>query len=111
MRKTSLKLVAVALLFTGSIYATGTKGTDPAKMLKNQVVGILTGYHLKKSEKELVAKVTFTVNKQNEIVVLSVYSNSEKFETFVKQNLNYREVKSEGVVEGRRYTIPVRIVG
>ena len=50
------------------------------------------------------------VNKEKEIVVLSVDTNDKALEYFVKARLNYHKVQDNEIPEGRRYTIPVKIV-
>ncbi len=104
-----MMLVAAMLLISGSIFANGPKGTDPSKALKNQVKELLDEQFELTSYKDVEASILFTVNKEKEIVVLSVYTDSAKLERFVKSKLNYHKVRSEGAVEGRRYTIPVKI--
>jgi len=110
MRKISLVVIAAVLLSTGSIFANNPMDTDPNRSIKTQVQKLLSGYALS-SEKDLSATILFTVNKDNEYVVLSVDTNNEELEYFVKSRLNYHKVETKDVKEGRRYTIPVKIVG
>jgi len=42
-------------------------------------------------------------------VVLSVESDKKGFYQFVKNKLNYKEINIDGVVVGRRYTIPLNV--
>jgi len=57
---------------------------------------------------EMVAKVSFTINKNREIVVLFVDSDSEELEYFIKDRLNYYKTSVENVFIGQLYTLPVR---
>ncbi len=57
------------------------------------------------------AVVYFTVNTENEIVVLSVMTNEEVLDTYVKSRLNYIKVKDANVETGVTYKIPVMIKG
>ncbi len=109
MRKTSVMLVAAMLLLSGNIFAKESKETDPSKDLKNQVRQLLDEQFELTSYKKLEASILFTVNKENEIVVLSVYTESDKLERFVKSKLNYHQIRTAGVVQGRRYTIPIKV--
>lgn len=110
MRKISLVLVAAMLLSTGSIFAHGPKETDPTTSIKTQVKKLLRGYSIPTSGKDLTATILFTVNRENEFVVLSVETDDEVLEYFVKSRLNYHKVYSKSISEGRRYTIPIKIV-
>ncbi|MFZ0488705.1 MAG: hypothetical protein WBV11_04805 [Salegentibacter sp.] len=58
---------------------------------------------------DLKAEVAFTVNKDNEVVVLSVDSDNEYVKEFVMKRLNYKKLQTKvdgGLVE---YNLPVRI--
>ena len=63
------------------------------------------------TEKEapLTAQIRFTLNADSQIVVLTVDSDNEYLEGFVKAKLNYKNVELEDFREGKIYTIPVRI--
>ncbi len=97
------------LLFSGSVFANVPEGKDPGKKLEREVRNLLIGYAMS-TEKDLEATVLFTVNKEKEIVVLSVDTNDKALEYFVKSRLNYHKVQDNEIPEGRRYTIPVKIV-
>ena len=102
-------LVAAMLLSSGSLIANGPEGSDPAQELQEQVKTLLDGYYEMPSHESFKATVLFTINREKEIVVLSVRTTDQKFRQFVKHRLNYREVKTKGIVEGRRYVIPVEV--
>ena len=57
----------------------------------------------------MTATVTLTINKNNEIVVLSVESEDESLEGYLKGRLNYQEVTDDVTSGPRSYVIPVRI--
>lgn len=72
--------------------------TEISKLLKNPY------YSLKQETKVIV---TFTVNKTNEIVVLSINGDNEKVKNYIKSRLNYKKLSSK-VIAGNEYHIPVR---
>ncbi|WP_298501494.1 hypothetical protein [uncultured Maribacter sp.] len=109
MRKISLVLVAAMLLSAGSILANDFNGVNPTKTLKTQISKLLTANVLTESEVNATAQVRFTINKNREIVVLSVDTNNSNIESFVKGRLNYKKVALAQYVEGRLYIVPVRI--
>ena len=55
------------------------------------------------------AQVRFTLNNEGEIVVLSVDTDNERLESFVKGRLNYKKVEVAGAKEGEMFTIPIKI--
>jgi len=59
--------------------------------------------------KELSAEVRFIVTENGELIVLSVKTEDEVLDGFVKNRLNYKKVQLENVAPGRVYELPVRI--
>ena len=111
MRKFSLVLVAAMLLSAGNVFANNVDDADPAKSLSEQISQLLKRNSFEPDAVEMTAQVRFTLNQQQQIVVLSVDTENAELESFVKQRLNYRGVAFAGFEEGKLYTIPVRIVG
>ena len=109
MRKISLVLVAAMLLITGNVLATEAKPKNPTKSLSAQISQMLSLNTFTEEEVDLTAQVRFTLNNKHEIVVLSVDSENESLEGFVKTKLNYQKVDVESYKEGKMYTVPVRI--
>lgn len=111
MRKVSLMLVAILLLASTVGFAKAKDGIerDPSKELRVEVKKLLNSRFEMSSKEKFDATVVFTINKDREIVVLYVESVDDNFEVFVKSKLNYKTIKIDGVIEGRRYTIPVTV--
>ncbi len=109
MRKLSLVVVAAMLLSTGNVLANNTEGVKPAKSLSSQIATMLSDNNFTEVKSDLTAQVRFTLNSEGEIVVLSVDTDSDTIERFVKNRLNYKKVELNQVEEGKIYTIPVRI--
>ncbi len=111
MRKLSL-VFAAALLFTaGNVFANNATTVDPSQSLSEQISDFLK---LKDNvfnidNQDLTANVLFTLNHNKEIVVISVDTESDVLEGFVKSRLNYQEVALTDFHEGKLYTVPVRI--
>lgn len=109
MKNLSLVFVSAFLVLTGSVFANDNKKSEkPAKSLSTQITTLLSNSYLE-VEDELTADVLFVLNKDREIVVLTVVTNSEVAENFVKSKLNYQRVNLEDYREGRTYTVSVRI--
>jgi hypothetical protein len=49
------------------------------------------------------------INKQNELVVLSVDCNQTEFNTYVKNKLNYKKLNAVGAKQGEVYKVPVTL--
>lgn len=109
MRKVSLILMAALLLSTGSIFANTPKKDNPTKNLSSQIGSFLKDNEFTINENNLKANILFTLNKNSEIVVVSVDTADTTLEAFVKARLNYQKVEVAQLQEGRMYTVPVRI--
>ncbi|NND16307.1 MAG: hypothetical protein HKN89_08265 [Eudoraea sp.] len=108
MKKFSLFLVAVCLLTAGSLYANNEPAKDPKKVLSEQIDVLLDKYAFE-VEDDITAIVKFTLNSDQEIVVLIVDTENDSLEAYVKSRLNYQKVELDNFKEGRTYTVPVRI--
>lgn len=109
MRKLSLVVVAAMLLGTGNLLANDIDSFEPSKSLSLQISSMLSDNNFSEFEDDLTAQVRFTLNNEGEIVVLSVSTDFDQMERFVKNRLNYQKVDLNNVEEGKVYTIPVRI--
>ena len=96
------------MLTAGSLYANSDTSKDPKKGLSQQIDSLLDKYELEVAE-DLTAVVKFTLNADQEIVVLTVETDDDSLEAYVKGRLNYQKVELENFKEGRMYTVPVRI--
>lgn len=109
MRKLSLVVVAAMLLVTGNVLANDTDGVKPTTSISTQISKMLSDNSFSDESANLTAQVRFTLNSDGEIVVLSVDTDSEQLEGFVKSRLNYKKVDVDAIEEGKLYTVPVRI--
>ena len=107
MRKLSLVVVAAMLLVTGNVLATDGAGAKPDKSLSSQISTMLSDNNFSEEDCNQTAQVRFTLNANGEIVVLSVDTEFESMERFVKGRLNYKKVDLTKIEEGKIYTIPV----
>lgn len=63
------------------------------------------GFEIKE---DLTAKVTFMLNKEREIVVLTVDTKSTQLENYIKSRLNYNELAVKLAVN-KKYEVSVRL--
>ncbi len=108
MKKTSIALAAMLLLSFGTVQA--TEGVKPVKNLSVQIQEMLNKNTYPLEEGEIKADVRFTINKNGEIVILSVDTEDVSLEGFVKGRLNYQKVELTTIQEGKIYSVPVRVM-
>lgn len=110
MRTIKTVLLVVALTFS-SVLVASTNSEDLkadsavitneiGKLLKNPTFFV---------EKEIVAQVTLTLNKNNEMVVLSVDSEDAYVANFIKSRINYNELPTTVDSVDKTFIVPVRI--
>lgn len=108
MKQLKTLLLAVAIIASGTLYA-----SDDDKKADSVVITEEIGKLLKDPsflvDKDIVANVTLTLNKNNEIVVLSVDSNELYVENFIKTRLNYKEMPSTFSSGEKTFKVPVRV--
>jgi len=108
----NLKLIAlvVAVTISSFSYAATTNNEDPTSELREQIIELLGDYNDTFNTKEVEAEVVFTLNKDSELVIVSVNSEYDQIEWFVKSRLNYKKVKLNSIDEGKIYHMPLTIV-
>ncbi|HSR60792.1 MAG TPA: hypothetical protein VLL47_08545 [Robiginitalea sp.] len=113
MKKWSVLPVAAALLFSASALATeGETKADkeaPKSKICTEIKSLLKDNNIVLNEQgELDAWVRFTVNEEREMVVLTVRTENDAVERFVKAKLNYQSVGDTNLQPGETYDIPIR---
>ncbi|MEO9513878.1 MAG: hypothetical protein ABJN84_10610 [Flavobacteriaceae bacterium] len=109
MRKISIAIVAMLLLASGSVFAKDINTVNPSKTLVTQIQKMLKDNSFEMAEDDVVAEVRFTINVEGELVVLSVDTDDDSLEGFVKGSLNYKKVNLNRITEGEIFTLSVRI--
>jgi len=105
------KLILMLAIFGCTLGMANVDPVPSTKEISKQLSHILGTPNFKITEKALVAKVRFKVNAESEIVVLTVKSENELVEMYIKTRMNYRKVDVPGLVKGQEYTVDVRIMG
>jgi len=105
--KSIITIIAICLATTFSTTASEKEPSKITKELRTEIVELLGSkipIEFKKTEK---VEISFMINNENEIVVISVDSEIADFNTYIKKQLNYKKVKVKGTIKGEVYKIPV----
>jgi|TARA_R110002110_G_scaffold67094_21_gene183370 hypothetical protein len=106
MKKLSVILVAFALLLGTNVTA-AVAGLDKEKKVTiSQEIGDLLTNADMELDYDVNADVTFTINGEGEIVVLTVDTMDSSIESFIKSRLNYKKLQNE-LIEGEEYKVPI----
>ncbi len=104
--KTTVLAMALAI---GSITYANTEARVPSKPTSiSKAISKLLDKHNLKLNAEVDARVTFTVNNNNEIVVVNVDSKNESLVSYVKARLNYKKL-DVAAVSGKMYFLPIKV--
>jgi len=111
--KTIIAVVAIGLLTV--LPASANTNTEPASkeaktILRTEIVSLLGTHSYDLSDKTLEAQVSVMLNNQNELVVVSVSSDSETVTNYVKSRLNYKKVTVKGITKGTVYRVPLKMI-
>jgi hypothetical protein len=109
MRKQSLVLVAAMLISSASIFAQNLTDNHKISSISKQISEMLSDNSFTFEDTDLHAQVRFTLNNKNEIVIMSVDTESDMLESFVKSKLNYQGVQENNFVEGKMFTVLVSV--
>ncbi len=110
----SIKLLLAVFAFASSMMTFATNPTLDNKKVNVEVSQQIQGL-LKNPEFEVQRSmnviVKFTVNDNNEIVVLSVnsYSNVKQISSFIKERLNYKKLNTK-VKSKAIFILPVKMI-
>lgn len=106
-------IIAIFAISVATVFSSYAGNENPpikkTENLRAEIVSILgtqTPFDIDQSSK---AEVVFTVNDNNEIVVLSVASENSEFNSYVKSRLNYKKLGTKGVKSRALYTLPVTL--
>ncbi|MEN8123723.1 MAG: hypothetical protein ABFR32_01235 [Bacteroidota bacterium] len=115
MKKFNLFLIALTfVVFNLSATPKKVKNFDenpvkPNENLRTEIVSILgTDYPFTLENIETI-EVLFTLNTNQEIIVISTNSKNKVFENYLKVKLNYKKVHYTINKQGKLYLLPLRI--
>lgn len=106
--KNLIALLIVLVLGSSAIIA---KEINPKTQLRNEVASLLQRPIIKVDKQEVNAVIEFTINSQNELVVINVSSERKEVAEFVKQRLNYHKLSTVKMQKGKDfYRISLKVV-
>ena len=108
MKTFRFSFVLALCFFAGNFAFANLAVVTPNSELRKEVVKLIKTPELsKKGIVETHAFINFTVNEDNEIIVLHVVSDSEFIREYVMQSLNKRKINAAGLEAHTEYNIKV----
>ena len=98
-----LFLAGLLLAFLGATaYASSP---NPNSKLRSKIISLVKTADMTSLDQDEVATVEFTLNREGEIVVLSVDTENRYIENLLKTRLNYKKAKIEDFKPGKKYFV------
>ncbi len=110
MKALKMLVLVVAITFSSAVSAS----TEPIEETKKATVSQTVGELLKNPEfklnEDVDALVSIFINEDDEMVVLSVDTESEVVEKYIKNRLNYKKLSKDVFGYSKSYKVPVKMV-
>ena len=109
--KTIKNLVLVAAIaFSTVLSATNpTNSKSENSKLSYEIQKFLTSHDFD-FKNEVTAEVMITLNKDQEIVVLSVDNDNPQVESYIKSKLNYKKLSTKYLGNDKMFKVPVKLM-
>ena len=109
----TIKLILLVAAIAFSSVLTASTNPDVEKDVNSNVITQEVGKLLKNPtflvDHEITADVTLTINKNNEMVVLTVDSEDESVVKYIKARLNYNALPDTMASKTKTFIVPVRL--
>ena len=110
MKNLQLFVIAMAL-FTANVSAANLNPIKPTDELRVEIVDLIgNNYSEKMYADQHEAEVLFTVNSEQELIILSVETDNDQMESYLKGKLNYKKVNHKPTKHGEIYLLPVKMI-
>jgi hypothetical protein len=107
--KTIIAILAISLVTTFSTTASENEPSKITQKLRTEIVSMLGNEIPLELKTSATAEISFMINNENEIVIISVNSKIEELKSIIKSKLNYKKVTVKGIEKEEIYIIPLRI--
>ena len=107
--KSIIAIIAISLATTFSTHAIEKEPSKKTKELRSEIVSMLGTSVQLNLKQTSSAEISFMINNNNEVVVVSVDSKVAEFQSIVKNKLNYKKLAIKGFKKGEIYRVPVKL--
>lgn len=109
MKTIQIMLLAVTFTFSSMLSAsTEPSKSEPSTAVSSEIQKLLKNPDFT-FKYDMTAQVKVVVNENNELVVLSIETENQELESFIKGRLNYKTLKVKLETGQKSYIVPVRI--
>lgn len=99
------------MMSTTSLFANNENPIKNQKeVLRNEIIKLLNNHDFPLTEGAVTADVTLLVNKNNELIVVSIKTDNNFLEGYIKRKLNYKKVSVDVKNRIKLFKMPLKIV-
>ena len=109
MRKLSFATAIAVMLVSSSVWATTPKKTSEVRTLTEQIQEILAENSIYVKNEDLTARVLFTLNEDQRIVILAIKTDYWDVKGFLNRRLDKKKVNLADFEVGKQYVVDVRL--
>lgn len=111
----NLKVLLLVIVVLSSVQMSAFNNdpnVTPEQKLRNEIAVLLESPEIKLENNELIANIQFILNEKKEIVILTVDSEKEAIENYVKSRLNYQKIDftANSPEENKVYYISLKVL-
>lgn len=111
MKKTLFILIAAITLNIGHVMASDSENTEPksVKVLTNQIYKMLGEKDIPDEIRGYKAEVRIAVDNGNYLRILSVETENDALETYIRSRIDFQKLKKDTFEQGIIYRIPIEV--
>lgn len=107
--KTIVGILLVSVFTVSSTIANNPNPIESKKILRSEIVSLIGDNIPLEINKEVNAEISFVLNKNNEVVIVSVDSHHENLDAFIKSKLNYKKLFTRTAKKGEVYRFNLKV--
>ncbi|NJB70770.1 hypothetical protein GGR42_001232 [Saonia flava] len=102
-------LTSLILALNATMAMASNSMNTPKQELRKQVMELLDSPNIEFKSELIEAKITFTLNRKREIVILSIDTENSALDSYIKRKLNYKKVLLNDIAVGNKFTVNFKI--
>ncbi|MFT6993709.1 MAG: hypothetical protein ACJA1P_000436 [Maribacter sp.] len=112
MRNFIYTVIIAAFLNAPFVSANDIQNTEPknARALTSQIYGMLGEDSIPNEIRGQKAEVRLAVDGKGMVRILSITTESDMLAKYLRENINFHEIKKGSYVEGLIYRVPIEVV-
>ncbi len=99
----------LVLLFSVTAVMASNPKVLPDQMLREQIIEMLETPNIEFESEIIQANIFFTLNQKGEIVILTIDTNNQALDSYIKNKLNYKRIQKGMLTVGKEFQINFKV--